>query len=88
MVTGKKLEMFKKANLQKILEGVILEPEIPMPEEWPENLQKRYRGVGRSLFNALSIARDNTDARNRFYGEMYNLFKRQRVALEMITWVS
>jgi nitroreductase len=74
VVSGEILERLKEGNVKNMVEGVTQQTEIPMPEKWPENLQQRSRGVGRSMFSALSIARDDKDARNKFYGEMYNLF--------------
>ncbi len=74
VVTGDVLEKFKKANMQKVIDGTAEKPDVPMPEKWPEKLQNRYRGIGKSVLGALSIARDDVDARNRYYAEMYGLF--------------
>lgn len=74
VVTGDVLETFKKANMQKVMEGTAQHPDVPMPENWPDALQKRYRGIGKSVLSALSIARDDVEARNRYYAEMYGLF--------------
>lgn len=74
VVTGETLERFKKANRQKCMDGEIHSSEIPMPEVWPEILKKRYIGVGKSVLTSLSIAREDIDARNEYYGDMFNLF--------------
>lgn len=76
VVTGDILEKFKKANREKCLEVGLPspEPEIPMPEIWPENLKRRYVGLGKSLFSSLSIAREDREARNQYYADMFNLF--------------
>ena len=36
VVTGAALDRFKKANRQRLLDGVIPDPDTPMPEAWPE----------------------------------------------------
>jgi nitroreductase len=74
VVTGETLERFKKANRQKSLDGEVHSSEIPMPEVWPDILKKRYTGVGKSVLTSLSIAREDVDARNEYYGDMFNLF--------------
>ena len=74
VVTGDVLEKFKKANMQKVVEGTAQNPDVPMPEKWPDALKNRYRGIGKSVLNALSIGRDDVEARNRYYAEMYGLF--------------
>lgn len=73
-VTGEPLERFKKLNRQKCLDGDAHSSEITMPEVWPEILKKRYMGVGKSVLISLSIAREDVDARNEYYGDMFNLF--------------
>ncbi|MBW2118686.1 MAG: nitroreductase [Deltaproteobacteria bacterium] len=74
VVTGETLERFKKANRQKCMDGDVHSSEIPMPEVWPEILKKRYIGVGKSVLTSLSIAREDVNARNEYYGDMFNLF--------------
>jgi len=79
VVTGEVLERFKRMNRQKCLDGEphtseITMPEVTMPEAWPEILKKRYADVGKSVLASLSIAREDADARNQYYGEMFNLF--------------
>jgi len=74
VVTGEVLEKFKKANMQKLMEETVQHPDVPMPEKWPDALQQRYRGIGKSVLSALSIARDDVEARNRYYADMYGLF--------------
>ena len=74
VVTGETLERFKKANRQKCMDGEVHSSEIPMPEVWPEILKKRYIGVGKNVLTSLSIARDDVDARNKYYSDMFNLF--------------
>ncbi|MEJ2589176.1 MAG: nitroreductase [Deltaproteobacteria bacterium] len=74
VVTGDALEAFKKRNRQKCLDGETPLSEIPMPEVWPDVLKKRYVDVGKGVLTALSIARGDVEGRNRYYGDMFNLF--------------
>ena len=74
VVTGEALERFKRVNSQKCLDGEPHTSEITMPEVWPEILKKRYVGVGKSVLTSLSITREDVDARNQYYGDMFNLF--------------
>jgi nitroreductase len=74
VVTGETLKGFKEANRKKCLDGETHSSEIPMPEVWPDILKKRYTGVGKSVLTSLSIAREDVDARNAYYGDMFNLF--------------
>jgi nitroreductase len=74
VLTGDPLEKFKKANREKMQQGVPFEPDIRMPENWTEKLKKRYTGVGRSTLESLSIAREDTAARAEYTQFMYYLF--------------
>ena len=74
VVTGDTLETFKKANRNKFLEGEAQSSDVPMPGMWPASNKKRYRGVGRSILEALSIAREDLEARRRYYADMFFLF--------------
>lgn len=74
VVTGKVLELFKRGNRQRCIDGVAPSPEVPMPEAWPEAQKKRYVGVGRHVLSSLSIARDDAEGRNRYYADMFDLF--------------
>ncbi len=74
VVTGEPLEAFKKANRQKILDGVIPSPDIPMPLEWPDRMKARYMGIGKSVLTALKIARDDKESRLGYNTDMFYLF--------------
>ena len=74
VVTGEPLEKFKKANREKCVAGEAHMSEITMPEIWPETLKKRYVDVGKSVLTSLSIAREDVDARNQYYRDMFDLF--------------
>ena len=74
VVTGDTLRKFQKANCEKMFAGEAISPEIPMPEEWPGNLNKRYTDIVRRLLDALTIAREDKEARNELYGKIFSLF--------------
>jgi nitroreductase len=74
VITGEAMEAVKKANRQKILEGVLPVPDISMPMEWPEQMKARYMGVGKSVLTALNIARDDKKSRLRYNTDMFHLF--------------
>jgi nitroreductase len=74
VVTGEPLDRFKKANRKRILDGIIPEPETPMPGVWPETLKKRYVDVGKKVLTALEIPREDREARTRYSGDMFALF--------------
>jgi len=74
VATGNKLEKFRRGNREKMAAGEVISPEIPMPEEWPGNLNKRYTDIVRRLLNALTIAREDKEARNELYGKIFSLF--------------
>ena len=74
VVTGAALDRFKKANRQHLLDGVIPDPDTPMPDAWPEPLKQRYQGVGKKVLTALAIPRGDEEARLRYAGDMFALF--------------
>ena len=75
VVTGEKLATFKEQNKQAIIAGKFPDPEITMPEEWPEINKQRYRDIGKRTLESLSIARDDKEGRVNFYAYMMELFK-------------
>ncbi len=74
VVTGAALDRFQKANRQRLLDGVIPEPDTPMPVVWPETLKQRYGDVGKQVLTALEIPRGDREARLRYAGDMFALF--------------
>jgi len=74
VVTGDALDRFRKANRQHLLDGVIPDPDTPMPDTWPEPLKQRYGDVGKQVLTALEIPRGDKEARLRYAGDMFALF--------------
>lgn len=74
VVRGAQLERFKKANRQRMLDGVAAAPDTPMPDAWPDTLKRRYTDVGKRVLTSLEIARGDQEARLRYAGDMSALF--------------
>ena len=74
VVSGESLQRFKKANRQRLMDGVIPEPDTAMPGVWPDTLKRRYTEVGKKVLTALEIARGDQEARLRYTGDMFALF--------------
>ncbi len=74
VTSGPKCEQFKKENREAFLSGVKPEPDIPMPEDWPDRHMDRYQEVGRGILTALEIERDDAVRRTEYYGTMFSLF--------------
>lgn len=74
VVTGQPLEELRNANHEKTLEKAPSNSDIRMPEVWPDALMKRYGDIGKRMFTALDIKRDDKEGRNRFYQDMARFF--------------
>ena len=74
IVAGEPLERLRKASRQRFLDGIIPEPDTPMPGVWPEPLKQRYQGVGKKVLTALAIPRGDEEARLRYRGDMFAFF--------------
>lgn len=74
VVTGAALNRFQKENRRHLMDGVLSDPDTPMPEVWPELLKRRYGDVGKQVLAALSIPREDKEARIRYAGDMFALF--------------
>jgi nitroreductase len=73
-VTGEKLEEFKQKNRQALLSGKASNPDIPMPQAWPEMYMTRYKQLGKEVLASLAIAREDKEARARHFARMFALF--------------
>jgi nitroreductase len=74
VMTGGTLEVFRKANGDLMAGGKAFAPDVPMPETWPDHLKKRYGETGKILLDALGIAREDKERRNKFSEDMALLF--------------
>ena len=84
VVTGEPLERFKKANKEALLSGQTSSPDIAMPKKWPDALKKRHIDLGKSIFESLSIKRDDAEGRFEYYAQMYYLFDAPALILFLI----
>ena len=71
---GESLAKFKKKNRDAFLEGKTSTTDIPMPRVWPDRNKLRYKELGKSVLGALSIAREDQQARIDHLAWMFNLF--------------
>jgi len=74
VVTGEKLDEFKKKNEEALLAGQAAQTDIPMPQVWPDAYLNRYKNLGQGVLSALDIARQDKEARLRHFGRMFGLF--------------
>ena len=84
VVSGSRMETFKTANRNALMSGTHSTPDIQMPETWPDAMKARYKEVGRTLFESLSIARDDVEGRTNYYGEMFNIFDAPAMLLVLL----
>ncbi len=75
VITGTRLTEFKEKNKEATLKGMPPNPDIAMPQDWPEINKSRYREIGKRTLESLSIARNDAEGRLNFYGDMMELFK-------------
>ena len=71
---GEKAAAYRRANKEALLSGKQPNPDIVMPQKWPTALKDRYRIIGRSVLESLSITRDDQEGRLNYYGDMFGLF--------------
>jgi nitroreductase len=79
--TGESLAEFKKKNRDAFLEGRSSTTDIPMPQVWPDPNKLRYKELGKSVLGALSIAREDQQARIDHLAWMFNLFDAPAVVI-------
>jgi nitroreductase len=72
--TGESLAKFKKKNRDAFLEGKSATTDIPMPQAWPDRNKLRYKELGKSVLGALSIPREDQQARIDHFAWMFTLF--------------
>ena len=74
VVTGEKLEEFKKKNQEALLAGKESNPDVPMPRVWPDAYLSRYKELGKSVLESLAIPREDKEARLQHFVRMFALF--------------
>ena len=79
--TGESLAKFKKKNQDAFIEGKTATTDIPMPQVWPDRNKLRYKELGKSVLGALSIAREDQQARIDHLAWMFKLFDAPTVVI-------
>jgi nitroreductase len=79
--TGESLAKFKGKNRDAFLEGRSSTTDIPMPQVWPDRNKLRYKQLGKSVLGALSIAREDQQARIDHLAWMFTLFDAPAVVI-------
>ena len=79
--TGEALAEFKRKNREALLEGKKSATDIPMPQVWPDRNKLRYKELGKSVLGALSIAREDQQARMDHFTWMFTLFDAPAVVI-------
>ncbi|MBI5015589.1 MAG: nitroreductase [Deltaproteobacteria bacterium] len=74
VVQGEPLERFRQGQVAKVAAHAAGQPDVPTPEKFEPRWQERVMQVGKSCLDAKGIAREDRDARNRYYEEMFTLF--------------
>ncbi len=63
-----------EAFVEEARKGQPPRPDIPMPLDFPEPHKVRYKALGKALFMAMGIQRDDREARAQHYLSMYKFF--------------
>jgi nitroreductase len=74
VVTGQKMQEFKQKSKEALLAGKEAKTDIPMPQVWPEAYLNRYKELGKRVLGALSIAREDKEARLEHFVKMFGFF--------------
>jgi nitroreductase len=74
IVGGKTLNKIREESVKLLEEGVPPRPDFPFQTEFNEIQTVRYKGLGKELFKALGIAREDTEKRKAHNLAMTRLF--------------
>ncbi|HDZ89051.1 MAG TPA: nitroreductase [Deltaproteobacteria bacterium] len=74
LIGGGTLEKIKKEYVRMSGEKTPPNPDFPMPAEFNVIQKTRYQGLGKALFRALGITREDKKKRNAYYEEMMQCF--------------
>jgi len=81
VVSGGKLDEFKKKNQEALLAGKEAATDVPMPQVWSDHYLARYKELGKSVLGALDIPRKDKEARLQHFAKMFGLFDAPAVVL-------
>lgn len=74
VVTGKKLALLKKIFADKFEGDITVNPDIPIPTEWPDDCKRRYQNLGKELFSKIGTKRGDKEGRREHYRKMFQGF--------------
>jgi nitroreductase len=70
IVGGEALNRIKEECLELFERGVEPHPDLKIPTRWDEAQTLRYKRLGRALFQAIGIEREDQQKRNEYYKQM------------------
>ena len=70
IVGGATLERIKDEYVERFMKDISPTPDYPMPVEFSEVQTSRYQKLGKGLFMALGIGREDREKRNAYYKNM------------------
>ncbi len=73
-VQGKALESVREGDRRRAEAHAAAQPDVATPEKFAPPWIERVTQVGKSCLDAKGIAREDRDARERYYVEMFTLF--------------
>lgn len=74
IVGGQALEKIKEEYVRRTTAGVAHNPDFPPQTTFNEMQTVRYKGLGKGLFQAMGIARDDTEKRTAYVLDMFKFF--------------
>ena len=74
VVQGETLEKFRQGQCEKVAVQAPHKPDVATPEKFPQKWHERVVQIGASCLDALSIKREDREARQQYYADMFSLF--------------
>lgn len=74
VVGGEALEKIRAESISEFMAGGPDRTDVAAPEQFNEAQMDRYRGLGRDLFAALGIGREDKERRMEYYYDMMRFF--------------
>jgi len=60
--------------VSNMMSGINLNPDLPMPNSWPDIQKNRYTETGRGLLKVLGLTREDKQGRLNYYINMFKFF--------------
>jgi len=74
VAAGEPLVRLRERYLENLEKGISPNPDIPVPQSWPEEHKKRIFALGAERFAAMGIERENKEGRNEIYKNNFRFF--------------